>query len=241
MKMDLISNSEKPKRSVQIYGTELSGFGEYTPYETESEIDKHMPKYNNAVKNSTTSGVVRNAKKNSRKSNDSPRDAVRRVLAFVLVGAVGLSAGVMMEKTGVTEKVGASMHRVFDNDEMHDLADQFWKKYDVRTHLTDDHMNYFFDDGYIKEILKEPVVTPDIIAATYVATGSMAEAFNVLNHAVDAGKFVGDPETLKDALYNNWNVTRHELTTKFKAADSNLDKLVSDSALAEYNSGKGAK
>lgn len=247
MEMDLISNSTKPKKSVPTYGNKVvSGFPEYTSYKsntdgTNSVIAEYMPKYNNAVKKSTTGGSAK-SNKNSRKSNDSPRDKVRRGLVVLMVAAIGFSSGVMMERAGIPAEVGSSMQRVFDNGEMRDLAYQFLARYHVQTYPTDDHMHYFYGDGYIKEILKEPAVTPDLVAATYVATGSMAQAFNVLNRAVDAGKFKGDADALRDALYNNWDATRHKLTTDFKAANKDLNKLISNSALEEYgNSAKGAK
>lgn len=225
MNNDFISNSTTPKRPVPKYNSgNIVGLKEYQPHEiTDPVVRKRVEEYEAAVRRSAA-GAPSKKSRNKRKTSDSTRKWVSRGLALVMV----FSAGALAEKAQVPEMVEAGFHRLFDNDEMRNLADQFCNMFGVKTYPTQDHMHYFFGDEYVDNLKDIGPVTPNIIYTVYAATGSVDEAKGALAAVVNNGTFVGDPDDVKRVLSEplEWEAKRHELTRKFKDAGQDLERFL---------------
>ena len=222
---DFISKSTAPKRPVPIYDDgKVVGLREYKPYQTDdSAINRYGKEYKSALNKSITGEPVKKDKK-KKEASESARKGVSRALALIMV----FSAGAVAEKAQVPEMIEAGVHRVFDNDEMQKLADQFCEMFGVKTYPTKDHMHYFFGDEYIDNLKDIGPVTPNIIYAAYAATGSVDEAKKALSSVVNNGNFIGDPDDVKRVLSEplEWEAKRHELSESFRDAGKDFDRFL---------------
>ena len=202
---------------------------EYKSYQPQvsQQTENYRTRAKTAEHNSITGEPTR-AKKQRRNTNNS-KGSLARCLAGLLVVTVIGGAGYAAAEADIPERVTADFYHAVDNVKMIELADQFSKRFGIRTKFTDDHTGYYFvSDEFQDNLFSEvPMVTPNIVAATYVATGSTTEAETILNQAVAQDKFKGDPDATREMLKDHlkWRQARHKLAVDYKNAGEDLGKL----------------
>ena len=131
----------------------------------------------------------------------------RRVNKLLMLAIALLFAG-CISQTHAAKEVGASLLRYPDNPILNCLAAETSDRYGIRVHITENHMGHYPEAEYsVQDIDK--LVTPMTLYLRKLADGDTQACLNSLDSAVHDGVFLGDPESTRTALSDDWNQTRH--------------------------------